>query len=115
MDALLIDYYTSPNVWRNHLPDYRAHAYERYQQGWYEDEKRSCIERFLIDIHFKNVMRSFCTFFHLTNICLKERTLHAGFFSMLLVRLPNLMNGLHRLAHLIREVHVYPLASAEIR
>ena len=80
MDALQLDYYTSPNVWRNRLPDYQAHAYECYQQGWYEDEKRSCIERFLIDILFKNVMSSFCTFFHLTNICLKERTLHAAFF-----------------------------------
>ena len=115
MDALQLDYYTSPNVWRNRLPEYQAHAYERYQQGSYEDEKRSYSERFLIDILFKNVMSSFCTFFHLTNICLKERTLHAGIFELFPIRLPNLLNGLHRLAHSICEVHVYPPASAEIR
>jgi hypothetical protein len=45
----------------------------------------------------------------------KERTLHAGIFSMFPIRLPNLMNGLLRLAYLICEVHAYPLTSAEIR
>jgi hypothetical protein len=97
MDALQLDYYTSPNVWRNRLPDYQAHAYERYQQGWYEDEKRSYIERFLIDILFKNVMSSFCTFFHLTNICLKERTLHASTFHRFFIARLYFADGLRSL------------------
>jgi hypothetical protein len=46
---------------------------------------------------------------------LKDRTLHAGIFGQFPTRLQNPMNGLHRLARLICEIHVCPPTSAEIR
>src|SRR5207247_238217 len=55
-------------------------------------------------IHFRDKQKS-----------LKEPTLHAGIFWLFAAGPQNSMNGLHRLARWIYEIHVCPPTSAEIR